>query len=84
MENSDLSRRKFIRNTLGTGLMVAGSGLLPSWATARSKSPKTNYDAKGLPTASSGQNRCTVFQGLHADWAAVSAALKKQMMPFAC
>ncbi len=51
MERSDLSRRKFIKNTLGTGLIVAGSGLLPSWAIARTKSPKTNYDAKGLPTA---------------------------------
>jgi uncharacterized protein len=51
MERSDLSRRKFIKNTLGTGLIVAGSGLLPSWAIARMKSPKTNYNAKGLPTA---------------------------------
>jgi predicted aldo/keto reductase-like oxidoreductase len=51
MERSDLSRRKFIRNALGTGLIVAGSGLLPSWATARSKGLKTNYNAKGLPTA---------------------------------
>jgi len=51
MESSDLSRRKFIKNTLGTGLIVAGSGLLPSWAIARGKSPKTNYDAKGLLTA---------------------------------
>jgi hypothetical protein len=55
MENSDLSRRKFIRNTLGTGLVVAGSGLLPSWAIAGSKSMKTNYDAKGLPTAALGK-----------------------------
>jgi predicted aldo/keto reductase-like oxidoreductase len=51
MERSDLSRRKFLKNTLGTGLIVAGSGLLPSWAIARAKNPKTNYDAKGLPTA---------------------------------
>jgi predicted aldo/keto reductase-like oxidoreductase len=51
MEKSDLSRRKFIRNTLGTSLIVAGSGLLPSWAIARTKSPKINYDSKGLPTA---------------------------------
>jgi uncharacterized protein len=51
MERSDLSRRKFIRNTVGTGLIVAGSGLLPSWAIARTKGSKTNYDAKGLPTA---------------------------------
>jgi uncharacterized protein len=55
MERSDLSRRKFLKNTLGTGLIVAGSGLLPSWAVARSKSPKTNYDAKGLPTAMLGK-----------------------------
>jgi predicted aldo/keto reductase-like oxidoreductase len=51
MERSDLSRRKFIRSTLGTGLIVAGSGLLPSWAMARTKKPKTSYDPKGLPTA---------------------------------
>jgi predicted aldo/keto reductase-like oxidoreductase len=30
---------------------MAGSGLLPSWAIERIKSPKTNLDAKGLPTA---------------------------------
>ncbi len=34
MEKYDLSRRKFLKNTLGTGLVVAGSGLLPSWAIA--------------------------------------------------
>jgi uncharacterized protein len=60
MENSDLSRRKFIRNTLGTGLLVAGSGLLPSWAIARAKSPKTNYDAKGLPTAVLGKTGVSI------------------------
>ena len=37
MESSDLSRRKFIRNTLETGLIVAGSGLLPSLAIAGTK-----------------------------------------------
>jgi predicted aldo/keto reductase-like oxidoreductase len=60
MERSDLSRRKFIRNTLGTGLIVAGSGLLPSWAIARTKSPKTNYDAKGLPTAVLGKTGVSI------------------------
>ena len=51
MENSNYSRRKFIKGTLGTGLLVAGSGLLPSCSIFR-MSPKSDsaYDAKGLPT----------------------------------
>lgn len=55
MKRSDLSRRKFIRDTVGTGLIVAGSGLLPSWALAGTRSSKTKYDAKGLPTAALGK-----------------------------
>ena len=52
MENSNFSRRKFIKGTLGTGLLVAGSGLLPACSLFRMSS-KTDaaYDAKGLPTA---------------------------------
>jgi len=51
MENSNYSRRKFIKGTLGTGLLVAGSGLLPSCSIFR-MSPKSDsaYDPKGLPT----------------------------------
>ena len=51
MENSNYSRRKFIKGTLGTGLLVAGSGLLPSCSIFR-MSPKSDsaYDSKGLPT----------------------------------
>ena len=51
MENSNYSRRKFIKGTLGTGLLVAGSGLLPSCTIFRI-SPKSDsvFDAKGLPT----------------------------------
>lgn len=51
MENSDFSRRKFIKSTIGTGLLVAGSGLLPSCNIFRmSSKSETVYDAKGLPT----------------------------------
>ena len=51
METSNNSRRKFIKGTIGTGLLVAGSGLLPSCSIFR-MSPKSEsaYDAKGLPT----------------------------------
>lgn len=52
MENSNFSRRKFLKGTLGTGLLVAGSGLLPSCSLFRmSSKTDTAYDAKGLPTA---------------------------------
>ena len=51
MENSNYSRRKFIKGTLGTGLLVAGSGLLPSCSIFRMSSKSDSvYDAKGLPT----------------------------------
>jgi len=51
MENSNYSRRKFIKGTLGTGLLVAGSGLLPSCNLFRMSSKSDSvYDAKGLPT----------------------------------
>jgi predicted aldo/keto reductase-like oxidoreductase len=60
MEISDLSRRKFIRSALGTGLIVAGSGLLPSWAIARTKSQKTNYNSRGLPTAVLGKTGVSI------------------------
>lgn len=51
MENPDYSRRKFIKGTVGAGLLVAGSGLLPSCSIFRMSASETSYDAKGLPTA---------------------------------
>lgn len=48
MENSNFSRRKFIK---GTGLLVAGTGLLPSCNIFRMSGSSSSYDAKGLPTA---------------------------------
>lgn len=51
MQNSDFSRRKFLKGTIGTGLLVAGSGLLPAAGLFRmSPTPEKTYDAKGLPT----------------------------------
>ena len=51
MESSSNSRRKFIKGTLGTGLLIAGSGLLPSCSIFRMAGSESKYDAKGLPTA---------------------------------
>jgi len=51
MESSSNSRRKFIKGTIGTGLLIAGSGLLPSCSIFRMAGSDTKYDAKGLPTA---------------------------------
>lgn len=52
MEQSDNSRRKFIKGTIGAGLVLAGSSLLPAWSVIRKSSGSdTDYDAKGLPTA---------------------------------
>lgn len=50
MENSNFSRRKFIKGTIGTGLLMAGSGLLPSCNIFRLSKSESIYDAKGLPT----------------------------------
>lgn len=50
MENSANSRRKFIRGTVGAGLLLAGTGLIPSCSVFRMSESKTAYDAKGLPT----------------------------------
>lgn len=51
MENSNYSRRKFIKGTLGTGLLLAGSGLLPSCSIFRMSAKSDSvYDAKGLHT----------------------------------
>jgi uncharacterized protein len=50
MDNSENSRRKFIKGTIGTGLLVAGSGLLPSFAIYPASKREFAYDAKGLPT----------------------------------
>lgn len=52
MKNNELDRRAFLKGAIGTGLLVAGSGLLPScsmFRVAGTASPA--YDAKGLPTA---------------------------------
>lgn len=56
MENLNYSRRKFIKGTIGTGVFVAGSGLLPSCSIFR-MSPKSDsaYNAKGLPTVLFGE-----------------------------
>ncbi len=50
MGKLDYSRRKFIKGTIGTGLLVAGSGLLPSCSIFRMSESVSEYDAKGLPT----------------------------------
>ncbi len=51
MENSNYSRRKFIKGTVGTGLLVVGTGLLPSCNIFRmSSKSESKYDSKGLPT----------------------------------
>ena len=51
MTQDQFSRRKFIKGTLGTGLLVAGSGLLPAANLFRmSKKSDKVYNAKGLPT----------------------------------
>jgi len=51
MENSSNSRRRFIKGTLGTGLLIVGSGLISSCSVFRLAGSEEKYDAKGLPTA---------------------------------
>jgi predicted aldo/keto reductase-like oxidoreductase len=51
MKRTEYTRRAFIRSTLSTGLVVAGTGLLPSWSVLPLSGSYDRYDAKGLPTA---------------------------------
>lgn len=55
MDNANFSRRKFIRGTLSTGLLAAGSGLISSLAGQKSNIMGSGFDAKGLPTAMLGK-----------------------------
>lgn len=55
MENKNYSRRKFIKKTIGTGLLVTGAGLLPAYSLFGRPGVNTVYDAKGLPTAMLGK-----------------------------
>ena len=56
MGNDNFSRRKFIKGSIGAGLLVAGSGLLPSCNIFRmSSTSKSAYDAKGLVTVPFGK-----------------------------
>ena len=50
MNDNHFSRRKFIKGTIGTSLLVAGSGLLPASGILRMSKPGSVYDAKDLPT----------------------------------
>lgn len=51
MKKKDINRRNFIKGTVGTGLLVAGTGLLPSCGIFRMSSKSESlYDSKGLPT----------------------------------
>lgn len=52
MGKNELNRRTFLKRTIGTGLLMAGSGLLPSCSVFRmAGTTSPAYDAKGLPTA---------------------------------
>jgi len=55
--NNDYSRRKFLKGTIGTGLLVAGAGLLPSCSIfgVSGKGSGSVYNAKGLPTVMFGK-----------------------------
>ena len=48
-----MERRNFIKGTIGSGLLVAGSGFLATGAILKSSgaAPKDRYDPKGLPTS---------------------------------
>jgi hypothetical protein len=51
MKKPNVSRRTFIKGTFSAGLLVAGSGMLPSWSVLPKAGSKGHFDAKGLPTA---------------------------------
>jgi predicted aldo/keto reductase-like oxidoreductase len=56
MAYNNFSRRKFIKRTIGTGILMSGSGFLTSGNIFRKSSEmETDYDAKGLPTVMFGK-----------------------------
>ena len=55
MENKNYSRRKFIKGTIGTGLLVTGAGLIPAYSLFGMPISNAAYDAKDLPTAMLGK-----------------------------
>jgi uncharacterized protein len=50
MKNNNFSRRKFIKGAIGTGMMVAGTGMIASGSIFRMAGSEAKYNAKGLPT----------------------------------
>jgi len=51
MKKNNLSRRKFIKGTIGTaGFAVVGAKFLPSYSLFQEVGTSSPYDAKGLPT----------------------------------
>lgn len=55
MEKNDLSRRKFIKGTISTGIVVAGASIIPSCKIFQLSSRHDKiYDSKGLPTVTFG------------------------------
>lgn len=51
MEKNELSRRKFLKEAIGAGLMVSGAGLLPSCSIFQpTPKPGYSFDSKMLPT----------------------------------
>jgi len=51
MEKNELSRRKFLKEAIGAGLMVSGAGLLPSCSIFQpTPKPGYSFDSKNLPT----------------------------------
>lgn len=51
MEKNELSRRKFLKEAIGAGLIVSGAGLLPSCSIFQpTPKPVYSFDSKMLPT----------------------------------
>lgn len=56
MENKKLSRRDFVKGTVGAGIVLTGSGFLGKGTLSKNN----GYDAKGLPTAVLGKTGISV------------------------
>ena len=51
MKKNELSRREFLKGAIGAGLMVSGTGILPSCSILHpTQKPGYSYDSKNLPT----------------------------------
>lgn len=83
MKQQNYTRRKFIKRTVSSGLLAAGSTLLPSWSVLPLAGYEDHYDARGLPTAILGKTGVRIPRiaiGLGSRFCSIESAETAQRM----